>query len=849
MHRQWFGVVSGLVAGASLMLSHPAIAATHTLDDRAAPAAGVTGALQMGGNRAPDGRVLSVDSRQLTLAGRPVLPVMGELHFSRLPPAQWERALRQMKAAGVTVVASYLIWRLHAPTPQALDWQQAQDLRRFVQLAHRVGLMVFIRPGPWVHAELRYGGLPDWLVDALPTRRDDPAYLREVQRWYAAIAQQLRGLLWKDGGPVIGLQIENEYNRAGPGQGAQHIATLKRLAQAAGLDVPLYTVTGWDHALFPRGEVLPVFGSYVDEPWSTAAGVLPPKTSYLFQFGLRNEQGLGAQGATAQRGDGERDADITPFLGAEYGAGVPQMYRRRPLIAPEDVSAMALTKLGSGVNLLGWYMFHGGRNPMGPLTHAEQLASGGWNDVPRINYDFQAPLSADGDERPVLRALRPLHLFLAAFGERLAPMEVAAPQQRSAGPADLATLRWAWRGDGTAGFVFVNNHVRQHATPAHDDTQLVLRLRDETLSLPPAGEAGFTVAPGEHFIWPVNLDLGGVPLHWASAQPVTRLAAAAGERDGDLTVFMATGATAPSFRFRPGTLQAVDGQPVVSAPAPAGPGRDGAGDHDLRPPAGRIVTLTAADGRRARLAWLPASQARGLSQLRVQGRDRLVWSEAAAMVAADGALVLHSERAEAVVGLWPQLAARPRGAGPMPDPAAAPQVPAMFTPYRLRTAALADVDLPASLLRAAGRAPAPRRIGPRQTPAEPAAEAFEASAAWQFSLPREALLALRRHRGLADWQLEIGLEADVARLFDGLQLLDDSYWIGEPWRLGLRRLLQAAPGALARPLTLQLMPLREDSGIAFDGRVRPTFEQGQVARLLHLRLRPVYRLRLPNTTP
>jgi hypothetical protein len=98
-----------------------------------------------------------------------------------------------------------------------------------------------------------------------------------VERLYQQIGQQIKGQLWKDGGRVIGVQLENEYNIDGPGKGIGHIAALKKLALKAGMDVPYYTVTGWDGTIYPTGEVTPVFGGYPDEPWGVSTKELPPK--------------------------------------------------------------------------------------------------------------------------------------------------------------------------------------------------------------------------------------------------------------------------------------------------------------------------------------------------------------------------------------------------------------------------------------------------------------------------------------------------------------------------------------------------------------------------------------------
>ncbi|KPF47656.1 hypothetical protein IP87_16895 [beta proteobacterium AAP121] len=795
-------------------------------DASAVPAAPREGLLQMGEGRGPQGHI-AVNDRYLTLNGRPWFPVMGEFHYSRYPAADWEEQLLKMKAAGVGVVASYVVWAHHAPTSPAASFEGQRDLRRFVQLAQRHGLLVFLRPGPWVHAELRFGGLPDWLVDSVPTRRNDAQYLAHTETWFAQVAQQLRGLLWKEGGPVIGLQIENEYNRSGPLQGREHIAQLKQLLRAQGLDVPLYTATGWDRAVFPRGEVIPVFGSYVDEPWSARSGVLPPRTSYVFQFGVRNEQGLGAQGRTSSDDDGERDLDITPFFGAEYGAGVPQMYRRRPLIAPQDIAAMVLTKLGSGVNLLGYYMFHGGQNPPAWPPREETIASGGWNDVPRLNYDFQAPLGQYGQAQPVLFKLLPLHHFLQGWGEVLAPMVVHAPAQRPTGSDDLQTLRWAVRSDGQRGFVFVNNHVRQHTTPAHANTQFAVQLQGGTLTLP---SRGVTVAPGAAFVWPLRLDLGGVELAWASAQPLTRIADGESAADGELQVFMASGDIAPEFAFTPqAARRAFIGGRRAEATAHEGL-------RVYRPAAGEVLHITSAEGRRARLVWLPQAVAERVARVALQGRTHLVWSEGAHVHNnASGAVVLRQTAPAWRFGLYP--AARPALQGSLPLQRGARE--GLFEIYSAQAQAVAPT-VQVQPLRAAGRLPAPMFHGPRNTVVMPLPETWAAAAGWTLQLPA-GLPA-----GLSELYLDIEFEGDIARLFKGTELLDDSYAIGQPWRVGLRRHAShlAAAGQPASALTLGVLPLREDAKVHFEPGAAPTFEQGQALRLKSVRLVPEYTLQL-----
>ena len=193
-----------------------------------------------GSATSPSGSTIGIDSRYLTRDGKPWLPVMGEFHFSRYPRAQWEDEILKMKAAGVDIVATYVIWIHHEEIEGQLDWSGQRDLRAFAQLCARHGMYLLARIGPWDHGEVRNGGFPDWVLKKGPTRVNDPAYLASVRLWYGQIGRQLNGLLLKDGGPVIGIQLENEYSKRGPGAGEEHILELKKIAIASGLDVPLY---------------------------------------------------------------------------------------------------------------------------------------------------------------------------------------------------------------------------------------------------------------------------------------------------------------------------------------------------------------------------------------------------------------------------------------------------------------------------------------------------------------------------------------------------------------------------------------------------------------------------------
>src|SRR5215469_18072488 len=160
----------------------------------------------------PTGHTIGMNSRYLIRDGKPWLPVMGEFHYSRVPATEWEQEVLKMKAAGVSIISTYVIWIHHEEIQGQFDWTGSRNLRAFVEICAKHGLYVYVRIGPWAHGEARNGGFPDWLLKATQnTRQNDPVYLFYVKPYYEQIAAQLRGLLWKDGGPVIGIQLENEY--------------------------------------------------------------------------------------------------------------------------------------------------------------------------------------------------------------------------------------------------------------------------------------------------------------------------------------------------------------------------------------------------------------------------------------------------------------------------------------------------------------------------------------------------------------------------------------------------------------------------------------------------------------
>ena len=780
--------------------------------------------------KSPDGHVLGLNAEYLTLDGKPWLPVMGELHYSRVPESEWEAEILKMKSAGVQIVATYLIWIHHEEVEGQWEWSGNKDLRRFVQLCAKHGMYVVPRIGPWSHAEVRNGGFPDWLLaKAQQTRSNDPTYLRYVDLYYRQIAAQLKGLMWSEGGPVIAIQLENEYRGRPPDRGAPHILKLKQMAQDAGMHPPIFTVTGWDGASIPAGAVLPVYGGYPDAPWDASIKPLPPSEVYNFRFGSRVTGDMGAIGtSTAPTGNAANFTRDTPFMTAEMGGGMQVTYHRRPIVSSDDIAAMMPVMLGSGVNLYGSYMFHGGENPDGKLTSLqESLATHYANDLPQKTYDFEAPIGEFGDERPSLLKLKTWDYFLNDFGPTLAPMRPHQPDVMPTGPRDFTVPRVSARTSGASGFLFVNNHVRGYPMPARPGFQVSIKLpAGETLTFP---SHPITVPSDAYFVWPFQQSLSGLQLRFATAQPLAIL----GAKDAPIYAFFAQPGIQPEF--------AVEDVPGLKLTVTHGPAGMATARHDgalwmtlpLADPSA-TARFTLPDGKTVTILVLPQQSAEQAWKIATGGQTDLVLTEQQAFV--DGDVLTLQDlgsrnfAARLVPGDDAQLVSQ--------DPAIG-IIHAGSVYFAPPTKATSITKLDATQTKPAGEAaPLPPDFKPSTRPRVVAAAPTDAdrsrAAAWTISLPKSALAGTPTQQHF----LHITYTGDVARISAGTHLLDDNFADGRPWLVGLARFTpELSPD---NQLTLSIYPLRDNPPIFFE----PGSEPKPGAALESVELLTQYTLKL-----
>lgn len=755
--------------------------------------------MKLGAKANPAGHTVSANSVSLLLDGKPWTPVMGEFHYARVPEAEWRESLLKAKAGGIDVIATYVFWIHHEEEQGVWNWSGERNLRRFVALAGELGLTLVVRSGPWCHGEVRNGGHPEWLVrSGVKLRSDDPEYLKSVRVLYSQISAQLKGLLWKEGGPVVAVQLENEYG--GPGE---HLLTLKKLALEAGLDVPLYTRTGWPELKkpLPPGEILPLYGAYAEGFWDRTLQAMPGKYWAGFHFSaLRIDNNIANEALGRREAKDASDSLQYPFLTCELGGGMMSSYHRRIQVDPLDIESIALIKLGSGSNLLGYYMYKGGFNPEGKLStlnEAQNTLRTNYNDLPLKNYDFQAPLGERGQVNEHYHRLRRLHLFLREFGSSLATMPLSLPDLRPSSKDDLDTLRWSVRSDGHAGYVFMSNHERGRLLAPKKAVQFSLHNQTNNLIFPadpveiPTGFIGF---------WPFNFSLGhGRSLSWATAQPLCSL-----EQEGRKTFFFAA---PPS-----GVVQfLVDGE---TTPRTVKANRSSA------------FSLDGTDGVKLRLVFLSQADSLALWKGNWKGHTQLALSTESLVFDGDRLRLSTEKDGEVSLLLFPALEAMASSSeivwqaplegllAPLDRPEAGPTVK----------------DCTRILLRKAG--PAPKTsLGATKVATPPSDEAFEASAAvWEITLPADASAA-------TEWVLRLDYRGDYARLFVDGRLVADDFYNGKVWTLGLRAPLWK-PGS---KLQLKVLPIAsetirgEQALIGMPPGVLTTLD-GQVAELRSARL-------------
>lgn len=608
--------------------------------------------------QSPSGDRLGFTNYYMEKNGQPFFGICGEFHYCRYPEDRWEDELIKMKMGGINIVCTYIFWNVHEEIQGTFDWSGRRDLRRFIELCGKHGLYVIIRIGPFDHGEIRNGGLPDWLFGRpFEVRSNDEEYLSYVRVLYAEIGAQVQGLLFRQGGPIIGTQIENEHGHSAAQwalttgisnqwlttgfDGEDHMLKLKQLAIQAGIDTPLYTCTAWGGANAPIDEMLPLWGGYSHWPWiyyehdrPSEKGEHPATPEYIFRDKHNNAI------PSTYNFEPRYMPEEVPYACCEMGGGMTPFYKYRFDFPYISVPAMTGIKVAEGCNLIGYYMYHGGSNPTGRRDlYLNDLAT------PKISYDFNACIGEFGQVRESYHRTRLQHLFFRSFEDWFCKTMTILPGDTSRmDPYDTVTLRYAVRAAEGSGLLFLNNyqdHAHTHDLSIADG--VTVRTREEDIRFP--AEGPLKLDQDSYAMLPYRFDLDGILLEHAMAQPITRL-----ESHGTTYYFFVSPkGMPPEYGFASNTLtelEAGEAQIVL---------RDGV--TVVRPREGRSapIRMTSATGRKVLLVTLTDAESLGFWKAEVWGQERVLLTDASLLVTEDQVKLEVSDAEEVTLRVFPDL--------------------------------------------------------------------------------------------------------------------------------------------------------------------------------------------------
>ncbi|MBS2537428.1 beta-galactosidase [Catenulispora sp. NF23] len=365
--------------------------------------------------------VLDITDDGFALDGQPFRIIAGGLHYFRVHPAQWSDRLRKARLMGLNAIDTYVPWNLHERRRGTFDFSGILDLAAFLDQAAAEGLHVLLRPGPYICGEWEGGGLPSWLLaePGLALRSTDPAFLEAVEAYLDALLPIVLPRLGTRGGPIIAVQVENEYGAYG-----SDTAYMERLYEALtsrGIDVPLFTS---------------------DQPGDLAAGALPGVLATA-NFGSKATASLAALRAQQPTG---------PLMCTEFWNGWFDAWGGVHALRPAEDAGAALDEILQAGASVSFYMFHGGTN-FGFLNGANDK---GAYRATVTSYDYDAPLDEAGEVTEKYRRFRSVIGKYEALpeeeipeaGPKLPPVAVELRERAPLfAPASLAALGTAQTAD------------------------------------------------------------------------------------------------------------------------------------------------------------------------------------------------------------------------------------------------------------------------------------------------------------------------------------------------------------------------------------------------------------------
>uniref|UniRef100_A0A1I8AE91 Beta-galactosidase n=1 Tax=Steinernema glaseri TaxID=37863 RepID=A0A1I8AE91_9BILA len=329
------------------------------------------------GHHVPKASRFEFQDRQFLLNGKPFRYISGSIHYFRIPPELWNDRLQRIRAAGLNAVQFYVPWNFHEERPGVFNFKGDRNVSRFIEFAQQNDLYVLLRVGPYSCGEWENGGLPWWLLKDkdIRMRTNDSRFLEATDRFFTGLFPQIEPHLLRNGGPILMVQIENEYGSFEACDRTYMRWLQQRTAKGLGHDVLLYTTDGPDRRMLRCGSI---------------AGAIPTvdfgvctKESMDRYFYLQNFFYSGV-----------------PRVNSEFYPGWFVMWGQQKNEVPGIESIMNSTRdmynVGASFN---YYMMHGGTNFA--FWNGAEVGS------PVItSYDYSSPITEAGDITPNYVAIR-----------------------------------------------------------------------------------------------------------------------------------------------------------------------------------------------------------------------------------------------------------------------------------------------------------------------------------------------------------------------------------------------------------------------------------------------------------
>lgn len=461
-----------LAAGANRMLfaSVPGLPGRAALLDDAAQV------------RFPKPEIIRYDPQCFTIHGKDVFLYSACMHYPRTPKALWRDRLTKLKQAGFNTIETYVFWNYHEPVEGQVDMTEFTE---FVKLAGEMGFWLITRVGPYACAEWDAGGFPHWLIEKqFPLRSDAPESIRSSQGWYDHVLPIVKENMITNGGPVILIQIENEYDfwDLPNAQKLAYVTALAKMVWKAGIDIPI--ITNWVKQARDNSD--PVMAQIMDTcdfypRWNFVKEVVP---------------GL----ALLRKQEPMSPVSIAELQGGWFAQFGGQLSVDQEGVDAAQLNAIAKTVIENATTFFSFYMGHGGTNFD---WAARDLTT---------TYDYAAPVREPGGLWSKYYAAR----LLGASLEKMGPMIVRAKESPGAATVDSKQMAASLRVNGQSGVLFLRNN---EDSPAEYELQLTLPGGSSAVKVPQQGK--LAIRRHGMKMLQVELPFAGGQIRYSTAEVLT----------------------------------------------------------------------------------------------------------------------------------------------------------------------------------------------------------------------------------------------------------------------------------------------------------------------------------------